>query len=574
MKIRGNTVGTNMKRPDFNQTDPKKSDYILNNPIPNVTSEDEGKFLRVVGGAWNAVEDAHAKDIAVRLHNVEQIVIGGGVTSVLELEHQYDTRVTADGSDIIDNQNTFVKRIEGASVASANILPLPENWYTSKTVNGVTFTINKETGEITVNGTASESGSFVFSPQIDITAGNYILDSNIGSNLMSDLYKDGAWNKSVSKSFTVEGSGSYKLTPYIIFSAGATFNNVVFRPYLQRGTTALPWNKPFKGLQMAKINKVVSVGHNLIPYPYKDKSFENRGLTFTVKDDGTVTVNGTATAGVNFHVRQHDGFNIPSGKFTLSGCPIGGSSTTYYIIASFDNNNTYAGDMCDYGSGVTKDFSNKAFTQANVVICIRQGAVCNNLVFKPMLNYGDIKPYDPYIESIYQLPQTVELGEYDYIDIEEGKIYRYTKKLDPATATITMGTVSGMGDMGFFVSLSVPPLMLPDSSGYFDYGYGVSSDFEWYVDEALYINNTFAVYNSQLMFRSDDCADVETFRAKLAAGKTIYRTAEPISVEDIEIPKSYKAWKGGTETIIGADGKMNEYAHPTITQEYFAKVGG
>lgn len=32
MKIRGNTVGTTMPRPDWNQTDPTKADYILNKP--------------------------------------------------------------------------------------------------------------------------------------------------------------------------------------------------------------------------------------------------------------------------------------------------------------------------------------------------------------------------------------------------------------------------------------------------------------------------------------------------------------------------------------------------------------
>lgn len=50
MKIIGNTVGTTMKRPDFNQTDPKKSDYIKNNPLPPITEEDEGKALVVKDG--------------------------------------------------------------------------------------------------------------------------------------------------------------------------------------------------------------------------------------------------------------------------------------------------------------------------------------------------------------------------------------------------------------------------------------------------------------------------------------------------------------------------------------------
>lgn len=45
--IIGNTVGTTMKRPDF-----KREGSILNNPIPPVDAEDNGKFLRVVNGKW------------------------------------------------------------------------------------------------------------------------------------------------------------------------------------------------------------------------------------------------------------------------------------------------------------------------------------------------------------------------------------------------------------------------------------------------------------------------------------------------------------------------------------------
>ena len=58
MKIRGNTIGTPMKRPDFNQTDERKSDYIKNNPIPVINEGDEGKIPMVSGGAYVLEEKA------------------------------------------------------------------------------------------------------------------------------------------------------------------------------------------------------------------------------------------------------------------------------------------------------------------------------------------------------------------------------------------------------------------------------------------------------------------------------------------------------------------------------------
>ena len=65
MKIRGNTVGTSMKRPDFNQTDERKSDYIKNNPIPAITEADNGKFVQVVNGALAVVKIPFAEEVSV-----------------------------------------------------------------------------------------------------------------------------------------------------------------------------------------------------------------------------------------------------------------------------------------------------------------------------------------------------------------------------------------------------------------------------------------------------------------------------------------------------------------------------
>jgi hypothetical protein len=65
MKIRGNTIGTNMKRPDFNQKDEKKSDFIKNNPIPDVSEADEGKILCVVNGKWAAKTLSYAEEVSV-----------------------------------------------------------------------------------------------------------------------------------------------------------------------------------------------------------------------------------------------------------------------------------------------------------------------------------------------------------------------------------------------------------------------------------------------------------------------------------------------------------------------------
>lgn len=56
MKIRGNTVGTPMAIPDWDQDNPLRADYIKNKPedrlLPSVTEEDNDKILLVKDGKW------------------------------------------------------------------------------------------------------------------------------------------------------------------------------------------------------------------------------------------------------------------------------------------------------------------------------------------------------------------------------------------------------------------------------------------------------------------------------------------------------------------------------------------
>ena len=67
-KIIGVTVGTTSPRPNWAQSNTKKSDFIKNKPeqdLPNVTAADDGKFLQVVDGKWQAKDIQFAEEVSV-----------------------------------------------------------------------------------------------------------------------------------------------------------------------------------------------------------------------------------------------------------------------------------------------------------------------------------------------------------------------------------------------------------------------------------------------------------------------------------------------------------------------------
>lgn len=110
------------------------------------------------------------------------------------------------------------------------------------------------------------------------------------------------------------------------------------------------------------------------------------GITMVNNGDGTYTVNGTATD--DFDIALAPYTTKQNIYYTLSGCPSGGSNTTYYLDPR--------GYEYDTGSGITirnpkQDFSNY------IRIVIKKDVTVNNLLFKPMLNEGQTaQPFEPY----------------------------------------------------------------------------------------------------------------------------------------------------------------------------------
>ena len=136
------------------------------------------------------------------------------------------------------------------------------------------------------------------------------------------------------------------------------------------------------------------------------------GVTFTVDSDGTVTVNGTATASTYFPFlgSAADKLDIPDGTYYLSGCPSGGSTSTYYIAA---NNGSW---KVDYGNGVAITSTNRNINSCE--IAVKSGVTVNNIVFKPQLELGSTATtYEPYTGTTtpVNLGRTVYGGTLDVV---------------------------------------------------------------------------------------------------------------------------------------------------------------
>ena len=129
---------------------------------------------------------------------------------------------------------------------------------------------------------------------------------------------------------------------------------------------------------------------------WSGNDYSINGLTFSLKTDNgnniiEISVNGTASSDTNFNLNNINDIFTAGTTYHISGCPSGGSASTYY------DSIRYSG--FDIGNGATltptqEQLANSIFYS----IAIKSGTSVSNIVFKPMicLNSEADKSFAPY----------------------------------------------------------------------------------------------------------------------------------------------------------------------------------
>ncbi len=139
--------------------------------------------------------------------------------------------------------------------------------------------------------------------------------------------------------------------------------------------------------------------------PNTASSITKGGITFTVNDDVSVTASGTASANTQLDIGK---FSLTAGtEYILSGCPDGGSESSYYLYGLYTSNWAGLGGK-DTGNG----YKFTAQWNGEVVfrVYITSGTTIDNLTFYPMLRYAAIEDgtYEIYTPSLLERIEALE----------------------------------------------------------------------------------------------------------------------------------------------------------------------
>lgn len=317
------------------------------------------------------------------------------------------------------------------------------NTASSTVNNGLSFTVNSDKS-ITVSGTATSDTSFDILLDTEIPKGSYLLSGcpSGGSDssyymVLKVQYPDGlglanryVFNYGEDAPFVCNKDNTH-ITAQIYIKSGVTVNKT-FYPMIRYSSITDDTYEPYVDDVDTRIDAVnTKIGNvqkqvtdaqgnidelalytlgtgkkNLLPNNLSTTTFQ--GITYTINDDKSITLNGTALT---------DGFwvdlpmTLKKGKYKVSGCPSGGSSSTYYVRIPNTKTNTVIKDIYnsnDVTIEVTED------TPINYGIRIKGSVTVTNLTFYPMIRESSISDstYETYIYDVDTKVETLRGADY------------------------------------------------------------------------------------------------------------------------------------------------------------------
>lgn len=152
---------------------------------------------------------------------------------------------------------------------------------------------------------------------------------------------------------------------------------------------------------------------NLLRFPYASASQTNNGVEFTVNNDGSIVINGTATADTAFALASN---TYGTSRETLLKCRdmvlSGGISDNIYIY--FWNAKGDGANVTNKGNSAAITFENQS-AGFDIVIAVKNGTVADNITMYPMLCLASDPdatwtPYAPSNKDLYDMVRALQSG--------------------------------------------------------------------------------------------------------------------------------------------------------------------
>ena len=260
--------------------------YTFNcNKQYDVNTFNLGLIIRDKNGNWKSGLDSFPKTITADdgdyISSWKLWTYNGVEYSAENIEIQLELGDTA-----TEYEPPITGRELQVNVSGKNLLKYPYN-ETTKTVNGITFTDNGD-GTITANGTATANAAFFLSSKIVYKSGvDYVISGCPNGGDRKFKIKgnsDGVNADDVGYGKTFSFSEDTECSVSILIYKDVTVENLVFRPQLELGSTATPY-EPYHG-------STTTITPDSNPYVIPNDIRQQDGLNIVSVSEGELSVTG------------------------------------------------------------------------------------------------------------------------------------------------------------------------------------------------------------------------------------------------------------------------------------------
>jgi len=425
-KVSDYNTNATTKTSEFDQNASDKTDDFDDNASAKITAFNDNATAKI------AEYDAHVSELQSQVDDLTTLV-------ETELESNEVEGTEIDVSDSAEYRgrievkgNTEQKQLGGKSVLDPSTIG-------TGTINGINYSYDENTQEITLNGTCTKDNTLISFVNTNIIASAskttfcaYCVDGSISGYGTLRFY-DADYAKNCILYINELTKGNYTLKQAnasyeavnnnFRFNAGAVCNNFKIKVMVtdSTDTTYEPYcgGQPSPNPDYPQEIKVVT-GDNVIKHVgknfcgLKDQTITKAGVTFIIKD-GVITANGTYTANTLTQFENEDNL-VLDGNYTVKTFPVSGSASTApnFNVKNSDGT-TLANSVATSGSSVT------FLVEKSSLICgiyAQKGTTFDNFKLKAQIEKGTTpNPYEPYREESFEVNLGKNLFDKDNANI-------------------------------------------------------------------------------------------------------------------------------------------------------------
>lgn len=321
-----------------------------------------------------------------------------------------------------------------------------DNTATTKISNGITFTVNSDKTVLADGTNDSSANSSLIINRYDLSPGTYILNG-CPSGGASNTYRlaiQETGSYSILGSIDIgNGSGEFTIDTTtnvqiaIFIQKGLTVNNLLFKPMLRKATIADDTYEQYGASPSPDyLSEIENLeGENICPSLNTTRTIN--GVTFTKNKDGSITMNGTATADATYPINVNTTTNTRTVLLK--------ANSNYRMLSSYESGKYTTqvfylkNNVMTYSSSSSSLIETVEETKAGMYIRVYKDAVLDNITIYPQITKGEeYKPYVPYNSLEFK-----DVGS-NVLELSKGTVTLNGVTLTSDGETITInGTVSG-----------------------------------------------------------------------------------------------------------------------------------